>query len=155
MEIKKIIKESFSVIGKLGSTKDGEHFIKELWENANINFNEISCLAKKDTNNNIVGIWGLMSDFSQSLNPWEDNFTKGLYLAGVEVDNEIKEIEGWVKWTVPSFEYLVVKSSTDSVFSDTIKYIKLNNMNLVAAVFDFTDPILNENYMYFPIRKID
>lgn len=63
MEIKKCVKESFSVIGKEGSTKDGTGFIQKLWEDANSHFNEVAHLAKKDENGNICSIWGAMSDF--------------------------------------------------------------------------------------------
>ena len=42
MEIKKCIKESFSVIGKEGSSKNGNGFIQKLWEDANSHFNEIA-----------------------------------------------------------------------------------------------------------------
>lgn len=45
--MQKIIKESFVVIGKEGSTNDGKGFIKKLWDNANSHFNEVAHLAKK------------------------------------------------------------------------------------------------------------
>lgn len=98
-EIKKCIKGSFSVIGKEGSTNDGNGFVNKLWENANNRFNEIEGLAKKDEKGNILGIWGLMSDFSRSFKPWEENFTKGLYLAGAEVMDDAEAPDTWVKWT--------------------------------------------------------
>lgn len=41
---------------------------------------------KKDDNGNICGIWGVMSDFSRSFQPWENGFAKGLYLAGAAHD---------------------------------------------------------------------
>lgn len=47
MNIKKCIKESFTVIGKEGFTKEGDGFIQKLWENANSHFNEIQSLVKK------------------------------------------------------------------------------------------------------------
>lgn len=50
MEIKKCIKEVFSVIGKEGSTNEA---------------------------GNIGGIWGAMSDFSHSFKPWEENYSPG------------------------------------------------------------------------------
>jgi hypothetical protein len=90
LEIKKCVKESFSVIGKEGSTNDGKGFIQKLWADANSNFAEVVSLAKKDENGNLLGIWGAMSDLSRSFNPWEENFTKGLYLAGVEVMDNAK-----------------------------------------------------------------
>ena len=83
-----IIKKAFVVIGKEGSTLDGEGFIQKLWDDANGHFDEVAHLAKRDENGNLVGIWGAMSDLSHSFQPWEDGFSKGLYLAGVEcVDN--------------------------------------------------------------------
>ena len=44
-----------------------------------------------------------MSDLSRSFLPWEDGFTRGLYLAGVQVPPEALPPEGWVKWTLPAF----------------------------------------------------
>ena len=58
----KVIKKSFVVIGKEGSTLDGEGFIQKLWDDANSHFGEVAHLAKKDANGGIVGIWGAMSD---------------------------------------------------------------------------------------------
>ena len=63
-------------------------------------------LAKKDENGNLVGIWGAMSHLSRSLKPWEDNFSKGLYLAGFECDDDAEAPKGWTKWIIPGYEYL-------------------------------------------------
>ena len=82
--MRKIIKEAFVVIGKEGSTLDDAGFIQKLWNDANSHFSEVEHLAKKDTKGNLVGIWGAMSDFSHAFMPWEDGFSNGLYLAGVE-----------------------------------------------------------------------
>lgn len=54
MEIKKCVKNSFSVIGKEGSTKDGEDFIQKLWADANSNFAEVASMAKKDEKGNFL-----------------------------------------------------------------------------------------------------
>ena len=35
MKIKRCVKESFVVIGKMGSTLEGEGFIQRLWDDAN------------------------------------------------------------------------------------------------------------------------
>ena len=78
-----IRKSSFVVIGREGSTADGEGFIQKLWAQANAHFNEIEPLAKRDEQGNLAGIWGAMSDFSRSFQPWDD-FSRGLYLAGAE-----------------------------------------------------------------------
>lgn len=153
MEVNKVIKESFSVIGKEGSTFDGEGFIQGLWHNANSHFEEVQHLAKRDDNGSLVGIWGLMSDFSRSFHPWED-FQKGLYLAGIECRHDAAPPLGWTKWTVPGFEYLSVGCSDGITFLDAIKYLEENGMTLIGAVHDFTDPKTNKNYMLFPIKKL-
>lgn len=149
----KIIKKEFAVIGKEGSTLDGDGFIQKLWIDANSHFDEVAALTKKDTNGNIVGIWGAMSDFTHSFKPWEDDFSKGLYLAGVECDDNAKAPDGWTKWIIPSYEYIVVENH-DGAFKKTIKQLNKDNLSLVGAVHEYTDPVTEKNYLYFPIRKI-
>ena len=46
MKIEKCVKESFVVIGKAGSTLDGDGFIQRLWADANSHFEEILHLAR-------------------------------------------------------------------------------------------------------------
>ena len=149
----KVIKESFVVIGKEGSTFDGEGFIQRLWADANSHFGEVAHLAKKDVNGNIAGIWGAMSDLSRSLKPWEDGFRKGLYLAGVECVDHAEAPDGWTKWTIPSYEYIVVENR-NGVFEDTLRQMKEEGLFLAGAVHDYTDPTTGKNYMYFPIREL-
>ncbi len=153
MKMEKCKKESFIVIGKEGSTSDGAEFIQRLWEDANSHFEEIRHLAKKDKSGNISGIWGAMSDFSRSFNPWED-FNKGLYLAGIECENDAEAPENWTKWIIPSYEYIYVECENENTFSDVIQYLKENNISLVGAVHDFTCPQTGKNYMFFPIKKL-
>ena len=155
MEINKCIKESFSVIGKEGSTNEGNGFIKRLWQEANDNFEEVASLAKRDDKGNILGIWGAMSDFNHSFKAWEDNFSKGLYLAGVEVNDEAVPPKGWTKWVIPGYEYIYVKCDGPDTFVRTIEYLKDNNLDLVGTVNDFNCPEENgQGYMFFPIRKL-
>ena len=154
MKIEKCIKNAFVVIGKEGSTEDGQDFIQNLWTDANSHFNEVQSLAKKDEKGNLVGIWGAMSDCSHSFKPWEDNFSKGLYLAGVECVDDAEAPEGWTKWTIPSFEYIYVETENENTFPEVIRYMEENNITLVGAVHDFTCPESGKNYMFFPIRTI-
>ena len=56
MKSESCIKESFSVIGKEGSTEDGAGFVQNLWADANSHFAEVAHCAKKDENGNLVGI---------------------------------------------------------------------------------------------------
>lgn len=132
---------------------DGAGFIQKLWDNANSHFAEVQHLAKKDENGNIVGIWGAMSDFSRSFNPWE-NFEKGLYLAGVECNDNAEAPDGWTKWVIPGYEYIYAECENDDTFSNTIKYLEDNNILLAGSVHDFTCPQKGKSYMFFPIRKL-
>ena len=154
MKIEKCIKETFVVIGKEGSTLEGQDFIQKLWVDANSHFNEVQPLAKKDEHGNIVGIWGAMSDFSHAFKPWEDNFSKGLYLAGVECDDNAEAPAGWVKWRIPSYEYIYAECENENTFAEVLNYMKGNNIPLVGAVHDFTCLETGKNYMFFPIRTI-
>lgn len=154
MNMEKCMKEAFAVIGKEGSTNDGPGFVQSLWAEANAHFAEVAHLAKKDENGNLVGIWGAMTDFSRSFLPWEDGFSRGLYLAGVECVDDAQAPEGWVKWNVPGFEYLRVECDHDGVFPEMIDYLRENGISLAGAVHDFTCPQTGKNYMYFPIGRI-
>ena len=154
MKIEKIVKESFVVIGKEGSTLDGPGFIQRLWADANAHFGEVQPLAKTDDNGNLAGIWGAMSDLSRSFQPWEDGFSRGLYLAGVECEDDAQPPEGWTKWTIPGFEYLRVECEGENTFSEMLDYLYQNEIPLAGAVHDFTCPTSGKSYMLFPIRKI-
>ena len=154
MEYNRCKKESFVVIGKEGATTDGEEFIPRLWEDANSHFNEVEALAKKDEAGNLQGVWGAMSDFSRSFMPWEDGFTKGLYLAGVECVDGAAAPEGWTKWVIPGYEYLYVEYEGADTFPQVIKYMEENAIPLVGAVHDFTCPETGKNYMFFPIERL-
>lgn len=154
MEIKTCIKASFSVIGKEGSTEEGAGFIQRLWDDVNVHFGEVAAHAKKDENGNMLGIWGAMSDFSRSFRPWENGFSEGLYLAGVEVDEGACPPEGWVKWTIPACEYLYVKNEGAHTFNDVLTYMAEKKISLAGAVQDFICPEDNQGYQFFPIRRM-
>lgn len=153
MNIERLEKASFAVIGKEGSSLDGAEFVKTLWDDANSHFAEVQHLAKKNENGDIVGIWGAMSDFSRSFLPWED-FRNGLYLAGVECEADAEAPAGWTKWVVPGYEYIRVERDADDIFPRAIQYLKEHNIPLVGAVHDFTDPRTGKSYMYFPVKKL-
>ena len=116
-------------------------------------FEEVAHLAKKDEDGNISGIWGAMSDFSHSFQPWE-GFQKGLYLAGVECNEDAQAPDGWTKWVIPDYEYIYVERENDNTFSEVIQYMKDNGIALAGAVHNFTCPQTGKGYMFFPIRKL-
>lgn len=154
MEILKCVKESFVVIGKEGSSADGEGFIARLWNEVNSQFEQVSPYAKRDENGSLLGVWGVMSDFSRSFKPWENNFSEGLYLAGVECRDDSPAPDGWSKWGIPSYEYLYVENNGENTFADVIDYMRQNNIPLAGAVHDFTCPTSGKYYMFFPIRRL-
>lgn len=154
MKPKAYIKESFTVIGKEGSTNDGPGFVQRLWADANGHFPEVAHLAKMDEQGNLVGIWGAMTDFSRGFRPWEENFSRGLYLAGVECADGTEAPEGWTKWVVPGFEYLAAECGNEAVFPDMIAWLEENRIPLAGAVHDFTCPETGKSYMLFPVRKL-
>ena len=94
-----------------------------------------------------------MSDIYRSFKPWEDDFSKGLYLAGVECFDDAKAPDGWTKWTIPGYEYIVVENH-EVVFEETIRKINEKGIALVGAVHDYTDPATGKDYLYFPIREL-
>ena len=153
MKIETYKKEAFTVIGKEGSTAEGEGFIPRLWKEANAHFAEVAALAKKDESGALAGVWGAMSDLSRSFRPWED-FEKGLYLAGVECVDGAEAPEGWTKWVVPGYEYLRAEREDEESFAQVLRYMRENGIPLAGAVHDFTDPQTGKDYMLFPIRRL-
>lgn len=154
MKIEKCIKPAFTVIGKEGSTADGSGFIQRLWEDANSHFNEIAHLGKRNENGELCGVWGAMSDLSHSFQPWEEHFTQGAYLAGLECLDDAQAPEGWTKWVIPGYAYIYAECEGEDTFSGMMEYLNENHIPLAGAVHDFTDPRTGKNYMFFPIRKL-
>jgi hypothetical protein len=144
---------SFSVIGIEGSTKDGPNFVERLWNKAENEINDVLPSLKLDV---ILPIyWGLMSDFSHSLEPWENDFSEGLYLAGFELsDEKLIPPAGWSKWSVPAHQYLVYKVGDDyqESFRHGLELVKNNGYVLSGAVFDHNDK--GVLYLYYPIDAL-
>ncbi len=157
MDIKRLKVPSFAVLGLLGSTDDGEGFVQRLWQHLNERFHEIKQFALKDEDDHYIGLWGLMSHFNMDFMPWE-GFKEGYYLAGVEVDINTQDIEGYTKWIYPGCEYVVVRVEGEyqESMAKGLDYLKEHNLTLAAAIVDFMDPKENgQPYIYFPIKKIE
>ena len=150
-----ITKDAFCVIGKMGSTNDGPDFVQRLWQDANSHFDQVAPLAKRNEQGELAGVWGAMTDFDFRFLPWEESFTKGLYLAGIEAQTEALPPKGWKKWIVPGFTYWKVKEEGPDTFSRTIAWLEERHQMLAGAVQDFTDPATRENYMLFPVERND
>lgn len=151
--IEVVRKDAFCVIGKPGSTNDGPDFVGKLWQEANGHFSEVAHLAKRDESGNLAGVWGIMTNFNMEFLPWEEDFSKGLYLAGIEAERDALPPRGWKKWIVPGFTYWKVKAEGADTFRETLAAMEERKQSLVGAVQDFTDPKTGENYMLFPVER--
>ena len=152
--MERLVKPAFTVIGMEGSTEDGPGFISALWEKANARFGEVAHLAKTNGDGSLCGVWGAMTDMSRAFLPWENGFTHGLYLAGVEVTDDAQPPEGWARWDIPGFEYVKAANDAPDVFSHTLELLAREGLSLAGAVHDFTDPATGKSYMLFPIRTL-
>ncbi|MGM9988759.1 MAG: hypothetical protein ACI35O_16255 [Bacillaceae bacterium] len=75
----------------------------------------------------------------------------------MEVVEEAEQPLNWVKWTIPSYEYVYVKVEEEvkNVFLYILNDLKENNMKLVGAAHDYICPEENgQLYMFFQIKKL-
>ena len=154
LTITRMTKPSFPVIGREGTTDDGDGFIARLWEDANAHFWEIASLVLYDEQGSPRGIWGCMSDMSEQFLPWEDNFTRGRYLAGAECSADAQPPHTWSKWTVPGFVYLMIPNDTPDAFSRMLDYLDEHQIPLVGTVQEYTVPASGQSYLCFPTERL-
>ena len=145
-----------AIIGKEGLCTKEKNVVQDLWQQANSNFNDIADLGMKNADGSYAGFWGAMSDETMSFMPWTDNYSKGLYLAGVEAYEDTPVPAGWVKWVMPARKYLITEvslASYEETFRNVINHlIPELRMKLVGAVCDFTEPATGQNKLFFPIE---
>ena len=148
----KIALPAFTVIGIAGSSDDGEGFVHRVWDEANRRFGEVAGIAKYNEQGQ-PAVWGLMSDMGMGFRPWEDGFSKGRYLAGVEVEDDAVAPEGWEKWVSPAYEYIVAPQDGPDAFHRAISWLTGNGMHLAGAAYDRIMPG-TDGFIFLPIRKI-
>ena len=145
-----------AIIGKEGLYTKGKNVAQDLWQQANSDFREIADLGMKNADGSFVGFWGAMSDEMLSFLPWTDDFSRGLYLAGVEVYEDTAAPHGWVKWVMPARKYLVTKVTPESyreTFDSVIhSLIPKPGMKPAGAVCDFTEPATGQNKLFFSVE---
>ena len=145
-----------AIIGKEGLCTKEKNAAQDLWRQANSDFREIADLGMKNADGSFVGFWGAMSDETLSFLPWTDDFSRGLYLAGVEVYEDTPVPDGWVKWVMPARKYLVTEVHSESyreLFEYVIKsLIPELGLRLSGAVCDFTEPATGQNKLFFPVE---
>ena len=144
------------IIGKEGLCTKERNVVRDLWQQVNSNFSDIADLGMKDADGSYVGFWGAMSDETLSFLPWTDDFSRGLYLAGIEVYEDTAAPGGWVKWVMPARKYLVKKVAPES-YGETFRnvidsLIPELGMKLAGAVCDFTEPATGQDKLFFPVE---
>lgn len=158
MEIKMIDLQAITVIGKEGLCTAEENIVQQLWQEANSHFDEVAALGMKNSDGTYVGFWGVMSDESKSFRPWTHQFTRGLYLAGVETYADADAPEGWTKWVMPARKYIVADVEPDrygEIFNEVINnIISEKGMKLAGAVCDYTEPATGKNKLFFPVESL-
>ena len=143
----------FAVIGREGSTDEGEGFISRLWAEANARYGEIADLVVSESGAP-RGLWGAMSDMGRRMLPWEDGFTRGLYLAGAEVHKDAQAPAGWVRWDIPEHTWLMIPvvEGVPRAMRQGLEYIQAHGLRLIGAVCDYTRPGEGE-YCAFPVER--
>lgn len=157
MEFLHCTMDEFAVLGKEGSTySSNPEWIKQLWIEANGHFDEISKLALRDDQGNLAGFWGAMTSEDRSFQPWENDLSEGLYLAGVQVSVDTEAPEGWVKWIVPAFDYLYaqVEGNPQAAIQIGLAEIERQGFKLSGAIQEYYCPQENgAMYLFFPIKQ--
>lgn len=145
-----------AIIGKQGLCTKEKNIVQDLWREANSAFSDVADLAMKNDDGSFTGFWGAMSDETLSFLPWTDDFSRGLYLAGIEVYKDTAVPQGWVKWVMPARKYLVTNVTPESyqeIFQTVISsLIPELGMKLAGAVCDFTEPAAGQNKLFFPVE---
>ncbi len=158
MEIKMIDLPMITVIGKEGLCTKEKNISQQLWQEADSHFNEVAALGMKNPDGTYVGFWGAMSDESKSFRPWTHQFTRGLYLAGVEAYADAAAPEGWTKWVIPARKYMVVDIEPNrysEIFDEVINHtIPEKGMKLAGAACDYTEPATGKNKLFFPVESL-
>lgn len=157
MEIVTCELPAVSIIGMEGEARPGHNPAPARWEAANTRFGEAETLALRDESGAPVGFWGAMSDLSRQFLPWTDGFSRGLYLAGVQVPPEALPPEGWVKWTLPAFACLRVKAEGDyaAAFQTGLEELARRGLSLAGAVQECQRPAEGgQMYLFFPFKRL-
>ena len=144
------------IIGKEGLCTKEKNVVQDLWQQATLNFSDVADLGMKNADGSYVGFWGAMSDETMSFMPWTEGFSRGLYLAGVEVYEDSEAPAGWARWVMPARKYLVTEVDPEN-YGETFRYVIDHlvpelGMRLAGAACDFTEPATGQNRLFFPVK---
>lgn len=146
-----------AVIGKEGFSTDAENLAPALWQQFDAHFAEVAELGMRERDGSFVGFWGAMSDETMSFQPWTNRFTRGYYLAGIEVYGDAQPPENWTKWVLPPRTYLKaevdMKRYMETFFHVLEAEIPRRRLKLCGAVCDHTKPATGKHYLLFPVEE--
>lgn len=137
-----------TVIGREGSTEEGEGFVQRLWTEANAHFEEIRSMTVQP-----LVFYGAMSGFSRTFAPWTDGFSRGLYLAGAQVLPDSAAPDGWTRWELPAMECLCTPQHPDAI-AQMMAHLKAEGLTLAAAIQERTEMADGAELLCFPIRLL-
>lgn len=145
-----------AIIGKEGLCTKEKNIVQDLWKQVNSNFSDVADIGMKNADDSFVGFWGSMSNETMSFMPWTEDFSRGLYLAGIEVYENTAAPDGWVKWIMPARKYLVTEVAPES-YGETFRFVIDHlipelGMKLAGAECDFTEPATGQNKLFFPVE---
>ena len=147
-----------AIIGMEGFCTSEHNVAPELWARANAWFDAVAPLGMREKDGSYVGFWGAMSDETMSFLPWTEGFTRGFYLAGLEVNRDARPPEGWTKWVMPARTYLVVDVCPErygEIFHDVLeRVLPERKLHLAGGVCDYTEPATGKNKLFFPVEPI-
>lgn len=154
-------RDAFFVIGKLGrgAAANRNEWLPPLWREASGKAKDIAAEISLTPEGSPYGIWAIMSDMDEKFAPWHPR-DGGKYLAGFEANNGNPAPQGWTKWQVPGYRYVVARfpiGEYDKVFALTLNsYIPSIGKQLVGAVHErYPDPgDPKQIELYFPIEKL-
>jgi len=155
MEVKKCTLPSFSVIGLVAESTDGPGYVDKLWMEINRKGKSIMHLAKKDDDDDIAGVWGLMNDETGTfLPPGEKKSKTIVYMAGIEVNDSAKAPKGFKKWVIPAFDYLYapVEGEKIQTIQAVMDYCAEQKLAFAACPFDYMPADGKLMYMFFPVK---
>jgi len=158
MEIVLVDLPEIAVIGKEGLCTEQQNIVPVLWQEANTHFPEVAELGLKAPDGTYLGFWGAMSDEGKTFQPWTHQFSRGLYLAGIQTEVTAQAPEGWTKWILPARTYLVIDVSPET-YGDTFREVirtvlPERRMKLAGAVCDYTEPSTGKSKLYFPVEVL-
>lgn len=153
--VERINYPAFTVIGKVGEglAEDGASWVPPLWQLTNEHFDELGDVVPVAEMTELH-LWGLMSDTSSWLAPWQE---VGRYLAGLEVPSDTPTPADWTRWEMPAMEYLTVKTNAEELGATMEKVFNevmaVEGLQLVAAVQEYYEADFGpgEVVLYFPI----